>query len=124
MAHLKSLNAVLLYCHDPAASSEFYRLLGFVISSTPSGIILATINDFAVELLDQATAKFQQDTKLEPKGAGVFLYVEVVGIDDYYNELLEKGLKPSSTPTDQPWGEREFAIKDPDGYRIVFWQSN
>lgn len=24
-------------------------------------------------------------------------------------------------PRDWPWGNREFVLKDPDGYKLVFW---
>ena len=121
--HLKALDAVLLYVQDPTASAKFYETLGFSIDATPSGMKLAKLGEFAIELMDMATAIFQQDVPREPKGAGVFLFVKVEDIDGYYQELIGQGLKPSSRPTDYPWGDREFAIKDPDGYKMVFYQA-
>ncbi len=45
----------------------------------------------------------------------------VENVDDYYKQLLDKGIKPSSEPKDWEWGNREFVVKDPDGYRLVFF---
>ena len=58
---------------------------------------------------------------MDNKGAGLFLYFEVDDVDEYYEDLLSKGLKPSSEPRDWPWGNREFVIRDPDGYKLVFF---
>lgn len=32
------------------------------------------------------------------------------------------GMKPSSEPRDWPWGRREFVLRDPDGYKLVFFK--
>lgn len=50
------------------------------------------------------------------------IYLIVDDVDETYKELLEKGLKPSSEPRDWPWGNREFVIRDPDGYKLVFYR--
>lgn len=49
-----------------------------------------------------------------------FGYVEVNNIDGLYQEFLENGLKPLSPLENKPWGQREFAIRTPDGHRITF----
>lgn len=120
--HLKALTAVLLYAKDPEASAEFYEKLGFDPGASTDGTRQVTLGTTTVTLVDRAKAKFQQDAYREPKGAGLFLMCKVEDIDGYHQELVGKGLKPSSAPRDWPWGNREFAIKDPDGYKIVFWQ--
>ena len=57
------------------------------------------------------------------KGLGIFTYVEVENVDEYYNSIIEKGIRTSSEPKDWPWGKREFAVKDPDGYKLIFFSA-
>lgn len=59
---------------------------------------------------------------LDKKGAGHFLYIKVDDVDEFYEGLKEKGIKPSSKPRDWPWDNREFVIIDPDGYTLVFFK--
>jgi len=59
---------------------------------------------------------------MDNKGAGLYLYISVDNVDKFYKKLLSKKLKPSSAPRDWPWGNREFVIRDPDGYKLVFFK--
>jgi len=65
---------------------------------------------------------FKEEAKLKNKGAGLFLYFSVDNVDTFYKNLLAKGLKPSSEPRDRPWGNREFVIRDPEGYKLVIFK--
>jgi len=51
-----------------------------------------------------------------------FAYITVNGIDALYEEIVAKGGMPFSTPSDKPWGMREFGVRTPDGHRILFGQ--
>jgi uncharacterized glyoxalase superfamily protein PhnB len=64
----------------------------------------------------------QKEASLENKGAGIFLYFSVDNVDETYKEVLSMGLKPLSEPQDMSWGNREFIIRDPDGYKIVLFK--
>lgn len=47
--------------------------------------------------------------------------VDVVGIDQLYEEMSASGVvHPNGPLTDQPWGIREFAVLDGDGNMIKF----
>jgi len=48
-----------------------------------------------------------------------FVYWNVEGVDDLYQELATKGALVSSPPTNKPWGLREFTLRTPDGHRIT-----
>jgi catechol 2,3-dioxygenase-like lactoylglutathione lyase family enzyme len=48
-----------------------------------------------------------------------FAYWNVEGVDELYREFVARGALVSSTPTDKPWGLREFGLRTPDGHRIV-----
>lgn len=65
---------------------------------------------------------FQKEAHLDHKGSGVFLSIKVDDADASYQEVVAKGIKPSSEPRDWPWGNREFVVRDPDGYKLVFFQ--
>lgn len=64
----------------------------------------------------------QKEAEVDDKGAGVFLYFSVDDVDETYKELLSLGLKPSSEPQNMSWGNREFILRDPDGYKIVLFK--
>jgi uncharacterized glyoxalase superfamily protein PhnB len=51
----------------------------------------------------------------------MFLYFEVENVDSFYKTLKEKDIPTSSEPKSWPWGKREFAVKDPDGYKLIFF---
>ncbi len=48
-----------------------------------------------------------------------FAYWNVERVDDLYRELAANGALVTSTPTDKPWGLREFGLRTPDGHRIT-----
>ena len=59
----------------------------------------------------------------EKLGIGVYLYMEIDGdIDKYYAELKSKGVKIAADIKDEPFGVRDFSIKDVDGYQLTFNQ--
>lgn len=51
-----------------------------------------------------------------------FAYVTVEGIDQFYTEVLGNGASLMQGLADKPWGMREFGVRTPDGYRIMFGQ--
>ena len=118
---LQELNSILLYVQDISASKEFYEKLGFEISEYDDAGFNALLGNFAIQCYDQEQVEFKKDFEGVEKGAGVFFSILVENIDDYYKQLIENGITPSSEPRDWEWGNREFVAKDPDGYRYVFY---
>ena len=58
----------------------------------------------------------------EHQGGGIAageFFVRVPNVDELYQDMLEQGIQPSSAPTDQEYGVRDFCIVDPDGHRIT-----
>lgn len=51
-------------------------------------------------------------------GKGVFLTVEVEHVDIVYKQLKDKGVKMAVEIRNEPWGDRHFAIVDPNGIGI------
>jgi uncharacterized glyoxalase superfamily protein PhnB len=53
------------------------------------------------------------------KGVGFRMYCETVqDIDELAAAIKARGGVLLAEPTDQPWGYRDFAVADPDGYEI------
>jgi len=51
-------------------------------------------------------------------GQGMYLTIEVDDVDQLYNELKEQGVTIKIDIRDEPWGDRHFAIEDPNGVGI------
>lgn len=49
---------------------------------------------------------------------GMFLTIEVEDVDKLYNEVKSTGTKIQIDLRDEPWGDRHFAIQDPNGIGI------
>ncbi len=52
------------------------------------------------------------------QGQGVYLTIEVKDVDGLYADLKAKGVNIEIEIRDEPWGDRHFAIKDPNGIGI------
>ncbi len=52
------------------------------------------------------------------QGQGMYLTIEVDDVDKIYQELKQKGVKIEIDIRNEPWGDRHFAIKDPNGIGI------
>lgn len=121
---LEQMTGIVCYVADTRRTVEFYRQLGFAIDKDEPDHVSASLGDFWMDFHPQDKEdkpEFQREAQLDPKGAGLFLYFRVTDVDAYYQELLSKNLKPSSEPRDWSWGNREFVVHDPDGYKLVFY---
>ena len=59
----------------------------------------------------------------EKLGTGVNLYMQIDGdIDQYYQELKDKGVNIAVDIKDEPFGIRDFTVEDIDGYQLTFNQ--
>jgi len=117
---LKKFHSVLFYASDLNKTLEFYKQLGFD-AELSEGTLRVKLGDFKLAFIDENQTPIKNDSGKSPKGLGVFTYVEVEDPDAYFNSLKEKGIHTSSEPRDWPWGKREFAVKDPDGYKLIFF---
>ncbi|MEI9913419.1 MAG: VOC family protein [Candidatus Saccharibacteria bacterium] len=124
---MKSVSGFVCYVKDIDKTTDFYETLGFVFDKKEPDHASMHLNFFWMDFHPQDKEdkpEFQKEANLENKGAGMFVYISVDDVDEFYKELSDKGLKPSSEPRDWPWGNREFALRDPDGYKLVFFKRN
>lgn len=74
---------------------------------------------------DEAAAKHMLATAAEYRknqpGVGVMIYVLVDDVDKYHAGLVKKGVANLPAPKTQFYGIREFAMQDPDGFRLNFY---
>ena len=54
----------------------------------------------------------------EFNGKGVYLTIEVDNVDEVYKQLKEKGVPMEIEIREELWGDKHFAIKDPNGIGI------
>jgi catechol 2,3-dioxygenase-like lactoylglutathione lyase family enzyme len=122
---LKSVSGITCYVSDLQRTEDFYEMLGFEVRKKEINHVTVYLNWFWIDfwLIDKEDKPaFQKEAKLGNKGSGIFVYISVEDVDEAYKELIEKGLKPSGEPKDWPWGNREFVLRDPDGYKLVFFK--
>ena len=116
--------------------SFYHDVLGFnlvmAVPATQDGIeqqlsdnkeyVYALVSKDNVELMFQQTDSFKQDVILSAKlpiGASVSFYMEVDGINDFYNEVKSKNIK--TTELKKAWyGMNEFYLNDNNGYILGF----
>lgn len=121
---LKSVSGFICYVKDIDKTAEFYEGLGFRIGTKEDDYLSVYLNWFSIEFMAQdkeGKPDFKKEAQAEPKGIGIFINVKVADVDEAYKAIVAKHLKPSSEPRDWPWGNREFVLRDPDGYKLVFW---
>jgi catechol 2,3-dioxygenase-like lactoylglutathione lyase family enzyme len=104
-----------------ADTKQFYtETLGFGVTFENEFYILLHTPDKKAELSfllpDHPTQQALFKTAFD--GKGVYLTIEVDNVDDWYGKLKEKKIKIEIEIRNEPWGDRHFAIKDPNGIGI------
>lgn len=114
---------LVFWVQDATLSMKFYRKLGFVIASATERDATVECSGFSIVLVTMRYEdEFNGDSLAAEKGKGLYVYINVEDVDAKYDGLVRQGLTPAAKPRDWPWGNREFVIKDPDGYKLCFWQ--
>ena len=104
--------APVLHVLDVLATATFYRdVLGFTWDFGDQA--------YSVVWRDNSAVHFVRD---EHNPSGVHLFQWVKAVDEYYREVLGRGAEVSAPPIDQPYGVREFGVRDINGVGIVFGQ--
>jgi uncharacterized glyoxalase superfamily protein PhnB len=118
------VTSVFMYVKDVMKSLEFYNeIVGAEIAQihaeregAPISLAILRIGAFSLMLHPQEphAAEFTD----RQVGVGMHLQLRVDDVDAFHQHCLDEGamLSVSGEPTDQSWGWREFALKDPDGY--------
>lgn len=124
---MKNVAGFVAYVKNTKKTADFYEKLGFKFDKREADHISIYLNWFWMDFHPQDKEdkpEFQKEANLASKGAGLFIYIKVDDVDEFYKGVIKKGLKPSSEPRDWPWGNREFVLRDPDGYKLVFFNKS
>lgn len=84
--------------------------------------VYALVSKDNVELMFQRTDSFKEDLKMSkefPIGASVSFYMEIEGLDNFYNGIKNQ-VDEKTEPKTTWYGMKEFYIKDPNGYILGF----
>lgn len=106
---------------DLAATKSFYQdFLDFGVSfENDFYLLLHTPNQQAQLSFLLPHHPTQQPLFQQPfQGQGMYLTIEVDDVDAVYERLKEKGVEIKIDIRDEPWGDRHFAIEDPNGIGI------
>jgi lactoylglutathione lyase len=113
---ITGLQTVVLYVSQIERASRFYR--------DQLGLEQVYENEGRVALQCGATRLFLHPTDESERGPwNIELYFQVEDVDDVVSRLRTQGVGVLLEPTDEPWGERNAGILDPDGYPIYLTQS-
>ena len=93
---------------DPAASSDFYQLLGFR-EEMNMGWVVNLVSP------SNPTAQVILMTKDASAAVNPDISVEVEDVDAVYEAVRAAGAEIVHPITDEEWGVRRFFVRDPDG---------
>ncbi|WP_047248038.1 VOC family protein [Maribacter thermophilus] len=114
------LNAGII-THKLQETKKFYtEVLGFGVSfENEFYVLLHTPGQLAEISFLQPNHPSQKPIFKSPfNGKGVYLTIEVENVDNVYKRLKAQGVHIEIDIRDEPWGDRHFAIKDPNGVGI------
>jgi catechol 2,3-dioxygenase-like lactoylglutathione lyase family enzyme len=99
---------------DLVATSQFYARLGFRETFRDEGWLIVERGSLQIEFFPSANHN--------PRKITASCCIRVSDLDPLHQAFSGAGLSTSSrdvppitSPVDQPWGLREFAVVDPDG---------
>ena len=102
----------MLEVPDVKGAAEYFRdVLGFTWDFGDA--------EYSVVWRDNSAVHFSRGTQ---PPAGVRLFHWLQDVDGYYAEIGARGAEVTEGPVDRPYGLREFAVRGPEGLRIVFAQ--
>jgi catechol 2,3-dioxygenase-like lactoylglutathione lyase family enzyme len=120
-----SISGITCYVEDLSRTAEFYEALGFRRGKEEPDRVTFYVNWFFVTFIAQDgedDAELRKEAELPHKGSGLFLYIKVDDVEDFHKAVLSGGMKPEGEPEVRASGNREFVLRDPDGYQLAFFQ--
>lgn len=109
-----NLNQVTLPVTNMEKAVKFYFTLGFLqIVDTPH---------YARFQCPEGGSTFSLMLEEEAVSSGTVIYFEHEKLDEWVNDLIEKGIVFEQMPTDERYLWREAIVKDPSGNKIkLYW---
>lgn len=108
----------ILQVRDPRSSVAFYARLGFDCHGfwgEPPSFCVVQRGDVTIGLYRPERAGMTPNEQW-----AAYIYVD--DVDAVHAELTAEGIAGLGAPCDQPYGCRDFDLRDPDGNGIAFGQ--
>jgi catechol 2,3-dioxygenase-like lactoylglutathione lyase family enzyme len=96
-----------------SATIDFYRQLGFTVYHRFG-------EEYAILKRDGAELHFFGFPDVDAATSVFSIYVRVRSADQLHAAFRDQGVAMLSAPESKPWGQREFALVDPDGTLLRF----
>lgn len=129
-----ALSRCFVTVHDPELALGFYRDLldlevrmdvargefrWITVGSTDQPEVAIVLSNY----LQGSPADIATVTSLLAKGALNAVHFRTAHLDAVFARLRDAGVEVLDEPTDQPWGVRDCAVRDPSGNVIRFDQA-
>ncbi len=101
--------------HNKAITQDYYvNKLGFKVSGD--------YGDYLILTKDQIEIHFFEFKALDPKNNYGQVYIRLKAIDEIYQSFITHGVEihPNGPLETKPWGQKEFALLDPDFNLLTF----
>jgi catechol 2,3-dioxygenase-like lactoylglutathione lyase family enzyme len=110
----KSISALVYKVADMDKTLAFYEGLGFRIAKNDGQMAIVYVNWFSAEF------HLSGDVDTSPKDGPLVLVS--VDVDAFYEAAVAAGYQPESELQKTVNGRREFSLRDPNGYLMVFFE--
>lgn len=110
----KSVSALIYKVTNLEKTLSFYEGLGFKVTKNEGQWAIAYVNWFSIE--------FHLVDNIDDSPKDGPLVLVSVDIDEFYNEVIKAGYTPEGEPQKTINNRREFSLRDPDGYEMVFFE--
>lgn len=110
----KSISALVYKVVNMDKTLKFYEGLGFRVDKNDGRIAMVYVNWFSAEF------HVANDIDDSPKDGPLVLVS--VDVDAFYKAAVAAGYKPESEPQKTVNGRKEFSLRDPNGYLMIFFE--
>ena len=108
---------------DVGAAIRWYESeLGFATYPFPKNppFVFASVCRDGVEIMFQRLEEYRKPDLYQLRDGGVWdAYIRVTGIREFYGAVKDR-VEIKMSLRQQPYGDWEFEVKDPNGYILVF----
>jgi catechol 2,3-dioxygenase-like lactoylglutathione lyase family enzyme len=108
-------NHYVLAVHDLRVNAEFFAQLGFSVVNEPQGWVFVR-RDNCMIMLGECRGAMPAEALGDHN---YFAYLLVSDVDAFYAEVQSNGVAMHHALASKPWGMREFAVRTPEGHRIM-----
>lgn len=97
--------------------SYYVDQLGFTVTGSYAGYLIVERDGFQLHFFHSAD--------LDARTNDGQVYIRTDAIDALHHDLIRAGVRihPNGALSDKPWGQREFALLDPDRNLLTFGQA-